>query len=88
MENALLGNEREVQIYLPPRYDASGDRYLLLVVNHGDQSLLRGHLALRRGRSGLSHGAFWSFTPEVDAGRRVHTPRSAIQRQASLLPAA
>lgn len=30
-------SEREVQIYLPPGYNASKDRYPVLVVNYGDQ---------------------------------------------------
>ena len=38
----VLGNEREVQVYLPAGYDEGDDRYPLLVVNHGDQAILHG----------------------------------------------
>lgn len=40
----ILGNDREVQIYLPPGYGEGKGRYPLLVVNHGDQALSLGHM--------------------------------------------
>ena len=43
-KSALLDNEREVQIYLPPGYDAGTERYPVLVVNHGDQALATGQI--------------------------------------------
>lgn len=43
-KSELLGNEREVQVYLPAGYDGGSDRYPLLVVNHGDQALAMGHI--------------------------------------------
>ena len=39
-----LGNEREVQIYLPPCYDEGSDRYPLLLVNDGDGALSIGQM--------------------------------------------
>ena len=40
-----LGSTRQVQVWLPPNYDASGETsYPLLVVHHGDQAVQFGHL--------------------------------------------
>lgn len=38
------GNERKIQIYLPPGYDAGSRRYPLLILNNGDQHLNFGKL--------------------------------------------
>ncbi|MCP4663697.1 MAG: PQQ-binding-like beta-propeller repeat protein [bacterium] len=38
----ILGDEREVQVYLPPGYDESADRYPLLLVQNGDEALKSG----------------------------------------------
>jgi enterochelin esterase-like enzyme/outer membrane protein assembly factor BamB len=38
-KSEILGNEREVRVYLPPGYDDSTDRYPLLVVANGDEAL-------------------------------------------------
>ena len=39
-----LGNEREVQVYLPPGYSEGDDRYPLLLVNNGEQALSQGEM--------------------------------------------
>ena len=39
-----LGNEREVQVYLPPGYSGGTDRYPLLLVNDGDDALAQGEV--------------------------------------------
>ena len=41
-ESEILGNERQVKIYLPPGYDDSGDHYPVLFVNNGDLALSQG----------------------------------------------
>ena len=38
----ILGNERQIQVYLPPGYDESGERYPVLFVNNGDLALSQG----------------------------------------------
>lgn len=38
----ILGDEREVQVYLPPGYDVSVDRYPLMLVQSGDEALQAG----------------------------------------------
>jgi len=38
----LLGDEREVKIYLPADYDQGSERYPLLLVNNGERALLWG----------------------------------------------
>ncbi len=38
-KSEILGNEREVQVYLPPGYDAAGERYPLVVVHYGTRAL-------------------------------------------------
>lgn len=38
-KSEILGNERTVQLYLPPGYDDGEERYPLLVVHHGDRAL-------------------------------------------------
>ena len=43
-DSESLGYEREVQVYLPPGYDESTERFGLLVVHGGDQALARGHM--------------------------------------------
>ncbi|MEM1183220.1 MAG: PQQ-binding-like beta-propeller repeat protein [Acidobacteriota bacterium] len=43
-KSEALGNEREVQVYLPPGYGQGEDRYPLLIVNRGDQALEFGEL--------------------------------------------
>lgn len=43
--SAKLEGEREVQVYLPPGYDASEERYPLIVVNAGDEALEYGLMA-------------------------------------------
>ncbi len=45
LASAILGGEREVTVYLPHGYDASAERYPLLVVNEGQQWLAAGHMA-------------------------------------------
>lgn len=40
-----LGNERNVQVYLPAGYDESSERYPLLVVNEGNEALRFGKMA-------------------------------------------
>ncbi len=44
-KSEILGNEREVQVYLPAGYGEGEARYPLLVVNHGDQALELGRMA-------------------------------------------
>ncbi|MCH9650308.1 MAG: PQQ-binding-like beta-propeller repeat protein [Deltaproteobacteria bacterium] len=39
-----LGNEREVEVYLPPSYGEGTGRYPLLLVNDGDGALLKGEM--------------------------------------------
>jgi enterochelin esterase-like enzyme/outer membrane protein assembly factor BamB len=41
-QSEILGNEREIRVYVPPGYDSSGSRYPLVVVNYGDQALDQG----------------------------------------------
>jgi enterochelin esterase-like enzyme/outer membrane protein assembly factor BamB len=41
----ILGNEREVDVYLPAGYDEGGQRYPLLIVNDGKDWLAKAHLA-------------------------------------------
>jgi outer membrane protein assembly factor BamB/enterochelin esterase-like enzyme len=43
--SAILGNEREVDVYLPPGYDENDLSYPLLVVNNGKDWLENAHLA-------------------------------------------
>ncbi len=43
-QSEMLGNEREVQVYLPAGYGESARRYPLLVVHHGDQALSMGEV--------------------------------------------
>jgi outer membrane protein assembly factor BamB len=43
-KSAQLGNEREVQIYLPPSYGEGEGRYPLLMVNDGEQALSIGEM--------------------------------------------
>ena len=43
-QSALLGNQRVVQVYLPPGYGETEERYPLLVVNQGNQALAVGHI--------------------------------------------
>ncbi|MCP4654401.1 MAG: esterase family protein [bacterium] len=43
--SAVLRNEREVTIYLPPGYEAGEKRYPLVVVNYGNQALDQGKWA-------------------------------------------
>ncbi len=43
-QSELLGNEREVQVYLPPGYGEGTERYPLLVVHYGDQALSEGEV--------------------------------------------
>ncbi len=40
--SGILENERAIKIYLPPGYDASEERYPLVVVHYGDQALDQG----------------------------------------------
>ncbi len=42
-KSEILGNERQIQIYLPPGYDQSAERYPVLFVNNGDLALSQGH---------------------------------------------
>ncbi|MEO1088917.1 MAG: alpha/beta hydrolase-fold protein, partial [Acidobacteriota bacterium] len=41
----ILENEREIKIYVPPDYEASDERYPVVVVNYGDQALEQGRWA-------------------------------------------
>ncbi len=41
-ESAILGNDREIKIYLPAGYATSKERYPLVLVNYGDQALEQG----------------------------------------------
>jgi enterochelin esterase family protein len=43
-KSAKLGNERQVQIYLPAGYDQGSERYPLLVVQEGEDWIARGML--------------------------------------------
>jgi len=45
LASEILGNEREVDVYLPPGYDQGSERYPLLVVNNGKDWLANAHLA-------------------------------------------
>ncbi len=44
-KSEILGNEREVKVYLPAGYDQGEARYPLLVVNDGPRALQHGHMA-------------------------------------------
>ncbi|MDA2930724.1 alpha/beta hydrolase-fold protein, partial [Acidobacteria bacterium AH-259-O06] len=39
LKSEILGNEREVKVYLPPGYDEGEERYPLLIVNNGLEAL-------------------------------------------------
>jgi enterochelin esterase-like enzyme/outer membrane protein assembly factor BamB len=41
-KSAILENEREITIYLPPDYDTGSQRYPLVLVNYGNQALDQG----------------------------------------------
>ncbi len=43
-KSELLGNERELQIYLPPGYSEGADRYPLLLVNDAAQAISNGQM--------------------------------------------
>ncbi len=43
-KSEILDDERELQVYLPPGYEKSGDRYPLLIV-HGTDALTQGKMA-------------------------------------------
>jgi outer membrane protein assembly factor BamB/enterochelin esterase-like enzyme len=45
LASEILGNEREVDVYLPAGYDEVGQRYPLLLVNDGKDWLAKAHLA-------------------------------------------
>ena len=45
LASEILGNEREVDVYLPSGYDEGSERYPLLVVNNGKDWLANAHLA-------------------------------------------
>lgn len=44
-KSAILDNEREIKVYLPPGYDEGDRRYPLVVVNYGDLALEQGRWA-------------------------------------------
>ena len=44
LESKLLGNEREVTVYLPAGYEDGSDRYPLVIINEGGEWLAQGNL--------------------------------------------
>jgi enterochelin esterase-like enzyme len=73
-ESEILGNEREVAVYLPAVYDHGDDRYPLLVVNGGKDWLENGYLA-----NTLDHLVGRTVAPVIVAF--VEAPRGTEQAE-------
>lgn len=71
----ILGNEREVDVYLPAGYDEGGQRYPLLLVNDGKDWLAKAHLA-----NTLNHMIGRSVAPVIVAF--VEMPQGAAREEA------
>jgi outer membrane protein assembly factor BamB/enterochelin esterase-like enzyme len=71
----ILGNEREVDVYLPAGYDGDGQEYPLLLVNDGKDWLTKAHLA-----NTLNHVIGHGVAPIIVAF--VEMPREAARDEA------